>query len=76
CLARLQHLGGDHDSSNCHRGKNVSAHGILRESWVEQPWRRDGKVEKKLVLWFTNDERRLPLIKTSQTYLKFQDWPI
>ncbi len=59
-------LASDYDKSNYLRAEDIKQDRKFRiKAVTEEMFERDGSKEKKLVLWFTNDERGLVLNKTN-----------
>ena len=64
-------LASDYDKSKYWRAEDLQQEKKFRiKATTEEVLEKDGKAEKKLVVWFTNDERGLVLNKTNNRTIR------
>ena len=64
-------LASDYDKSKYLRAEDLKQEKKFRiKAVTEEVFEKDGKAEKKLVVWFTNDERGLVLNKTNNRTIR------
>jgi len=64
-------LASNYDKSKYWRGEDLQQEKKFRiKAGTEEVFEKDGKAEKKLVVWFTNDERGLVLNKTNHRTIR------